>query len=110
MYKVFVMILVLVLITSSVNHVYAVQLDAVIVKNSKEFTPSFQFTRIITIIHDSESALVELIQDDNIFFEIDEENTTIIISQINSELQEKSFANVTDISGTYSATISVQEK
>ena len=110
MYKVFVMILVLVLTTSSVNHVYAAQLDAIITKDSQEFTPSFQFTRIITITHDGESALEELIQDDKVFFEIDEENAASIISQINSELQKKSFAKMTDISGTYSAIVSVQEK
>ncbi|MCV0431236.1 hypothetical protein [Nitrosopumilus sp.] len=109
MYKMFVMILVLVMVSSSVNHVYAAQLDAAIAKDSQEFTPTYQFTRIITINHDGDSELEQLIENDKIFFDINKDNTAIV-SQINSEIRQKSFAKVTDVTGTYSAIISVQEK
>ena len=111
MYKVFVVLLVLVLTMSSVNHVYAAQLDAVIAKDSNEFIPTYQFTRIITINHDGDSELQRMIGDGiKVSFDIDKTNADSIISQINSELQKKSFAKVTDISGKYSAIISVREK
>ena len=101
----------LVLSASSVNHVYAAQLDAAIAKDSLEFTPTYQFTRIITINHDGDAELQRLLGDGiKVSFDIDKTNAGSIISQINSELEKKSFAKVTDISGKYSALVSVQEK
>lgn len=111
MNRVIVAILVLLITTSSTHYVYAAQLDAAIAKDSKEFIPKFQFTRIVSITHDGDSELQRLIGDDvEILFDIDKINAPSLISQINSELRDKSFAKITDVSGTYSAIVSVREK
>ena len=105
------LLLVLVFAVSSVHHVSAAQLDAAIAKDSDEFVPTYQFTRIITINHDGDAELQRLLTDDiKVSFDIDKTNADSIMSQINAELQKKSFARVTDISGKYSAIVSVQEK
>ncbi|MEX0862323.1 hypothetical protein [Nitrosopumilus sp.] len=97
--------------TSSIHTVYAAQLDATIAKDSQEFVPSFQFMRVVTINHDGDSELYRLMGNNvKISFDIDKTNAPSLISQINSDLKEKSFAKITDISGTYSAIVSVQEK
>ena len=106
----FVVSLILLISTSSIHAVYAAQLDAAIAKDSQEFVPSYQFTRVVTINHDGDSELQRLIGNNKISFDIDKTNAPTLISQINSELKEKSFAKITDISGTYSAIVSVQEK
>lgn len=111
MNTVIVAVLVLLITTSSTHYVYAAQLDAAIAKDSQEFIPKFQFTRIVTITHDGDSELQRLIGDDvEILFDIDKTNAASLISQINSELRDKSFAKIIDVSGTYSAIVSVREK
>lgn len=111
MNRVIVTVLVLLITASSIHYVDAAQLDAAIAKDSKEFIPTFQFTRIVTITHDGDSELQRLIGDDvEILFDIDKTNASSLISQINSELHDKSFAKITDVSGTYSAIVSVREK
>ncbi|MGY5146706.1 MAG: hypothetical protein ACW9W4_01725 [Candidatus Nitrosopumilus sp. bin_7KS] len=111
MYKVFVVFLMLMLSASSINHVYAAQLDAAIAKDSDEFIPTYQFTRIITITYDGDAELQRLMGNGiKVSFDLDKTNSNSIISQINAELEKKSFAKVTDISGKYSALVSVQEK
>ena len=109
MYGIFSVMFIL-LVFSTAHFAYGAQLDAVIPKNSEEIEPTFQFTRIITLSHDGNSKLQQLSKDGKISFEIDAENASLLISEINSKLEEKSFATVTDISGTYSAIITSQEK
>ena len=109
MQRIFSVMLIL-LMFSSIHLAYGAQLDAVIVKDSKEIEPSFQFTRIITISHDGDSELQQLVKDGKISFDIDSENSPSLISEINSILEEKSFAKVTDVTGSYSAIVSSQEK
>lgn len=91
---------------------YAVQLDVSIPMDSKEFIPSFDFVRIISIQYEKDSRLAELVGNTQkaISFEIDSENNSTLIEMINSELQKKSFVRVTDINGKYSATITPQEQ
>jgi hypothetical protein len=98
------------LLFASAHIAHGAQLDVSIAKDSEEIEPTFQFTRIITISHDGNSELQHLVQDEKISFEIDAKNTPALISQINSELKEKSFAKVADVTGTYSAIVSSQEK
>lgn len=91
---------------------YAVQLDAVITKDSEEFVPTFQFTRVMTIKYAEDSKLAELVGDvqQKILFNIDSQNAGILVDLINSELEQKSFVKVTDLSGEYSAIITPNEK
>ncbi|MCJ8306574.1 MAG: hypothetical protein HRU07_05930 [Nitrosopumilus sp.] len=100
-------LLVLLIVISSVSSTYAAQLDVSIPKNSEEFMPTYQFTRIVTIQYDVDSKLAELVGDSQqkISFDINSGNAAILIDLINSELQEKSFVKVTGISGKYSAII-----
>ena len=103
----YIVILAVLVIISSMYPVYAVQLDAVIPKNSNEFEPTFQFTRIITIQYDKDSTLAETIGDiqQKISIEFNSENNNILIDLINSQLQDKSFVKLNDISGEYTAII-----
>ena len=108
----YIVVLVALIVTSSIIPVYAAQLDAVITKNSQEFVPSFQFTRIVTIQYNENSKLAELVGNSQhkVSFDINSKNGGILIDLINSQLQEKSFVKVTDISGHYSAIISPKTK
>ena len=98
------------LMIPAVHLAYGAQLDAVIAKDSEEFVPTFQFTRIVSISHDENSELQHLVQDGKISFEIDAENAPTLISDINSQLKGRSFAKVTNVAGTYSAIVSSQER
>ena len=91
--------------------VHAVQLDAAIPKDSEEFIPSFQFTRIISIQYDEDSRLAELVGDKkyNVRIDLDSENSAVLIDLINAELEKKSFVRVSGIDGVYSAIIIPQE-
>ena len=92
---------------------HAAQLDAVIPKSSNEFVPKFQFTRIITIQYDDvDSKLAELMgeTEQKISFDLNSKNSKNIIDLINTELKEKSFVKVTEISGEYTAIISPNTK
>ena len=86
---------------------HAVQLDAAISKNSEEFIPTFQFTRIISIQYQENSELAKLIGDKQheIIFDINSENASILIDKLNLELEKKSLVNVSSITGKYSTVI-----
>ncbi len=56
----YVAILVVLVVTTSMYPAYAAQLDAVIAKDTEEFVPTFQFTRVVTIQYDKDSKLAEL--------------------------------------------------
>jgi len=105
-------IVVMLVLVSFVVPAHAVQLDAVIPKGSEEFSPVFTFTRIVSIQYSEDSRLAELFGDtqQKISFDIDGENASILIEKINSQLKEKSFVTVSDVSGEYSVTITPHEK
>ena len=111
MNKKYLTIMVMLSLVSFVVPSHAVQLDAVISKNSEEFSPIFTFTRIISIQYSEDSKLAELFGDaqQRISFDINEDNASILIEKINSELQEKSFVTVSDVTGKYSAIINPQK-
>ena len=90
---------------------HAVQLDAAIPKGSEEFSPIFTFTRIVSIQYSEDSRLAELFGDkqQKISFDLDSENAAVLIDKINSQLQEKSFVTISDLSGKYSAIITPHE-
>ena len=64
-------VMLILLMFSTVHLAYGAQLDAAVAKDSKEIEPSFQFTRIITISHDGDSELQQLVKDGKIYFDID---------------------------------------
>ena len=90
----------------------AVQLDATISKNSKEFVPTYTFTRIVSFQYSENSKLAELFAESQqkIIFDINSQNGKVLIEQINSKLEAKSFVKVTDISGEYSVVITPQKE
>jgi len=108
----YVTVLVLLVIASSMYPAYAAQLDVAIAKNSKDIEPTFQFTRILTIQYDKDSTLAKLVGDvqKKISFDINSENANILVDLINSQLEEKSFVKINDISGKYTATITPREE
>ena len=99
-------------VVSFVIPAHAVQLDAVIPKGSEEFSPVFTFTRIVSIQYSEDSRLDELFGDtqQKISFDIDGENAAVLIEKINSQLKEKSFVTVSDVSGEYYVVISPHKK
>lgn len=99
-------------LVSFVVPAHAVQLDVAIPKGSEEFSPVYTFTRIISIQYSEDSRLAELFGDvqQKILFDLDSENAAVLIEKINSQLAEKSFVIVDDVSGEYSATITPQVK
>ena len=105
-------IVLMLVLVSFVVPVHAVQLDAVIPKGSEEFSPVFTFTRIVSIQYSEDSRLAELFEDaqQKILFDIDGENAAVLIEKINSQLKEKSFVTVSDVTGEYSVTIIPHEK
>ena len=104
-------IVLMLVLVSFVVPVHAAQLDAVILKGSEEFSPVFTFTRIVSIQYSEDSRLAELFGDTQkkILFDIDGENASMLVEIINSQLQEKSFVTVSEVSGKYSAIITPQE-
>jgi len=108
----YVSVTLMLVLVSFVVPAHAVQLDAVIPKGSEEFSPIFTFTRIVSIQYSEDSKLAELFGDSQqkISFDLDGENAISLIDKINTQLQEKSFATVSDVKGEYSVTIIPQEK
>ena len=99
------------MLVSLVVPAHAVQLDAVIPRGSEEFSPVYTFTRIVSIQYGEDSKLAELFSEpQKISFDLTRENSQILMDKINSQLNEKSFVTVTDVSGEYSAIITPQEK
>ncbi len=108
----YVTITIMLVLVSFIVPAHAVQLDGVIPKNSEEFSPIFTFTRIISIQYSEDSKLAELFgkTQQEMSFDINSENAAVLIQKINSQLQEKSFVTVSEISGEYSVTITPQKK
>ncbi len=104
-------VVVMLVLVSFVIPAHAVQLDAVIPKGSDEFSPVFTFTRIVSIQYSEDSKLAELFGDaqQKISLDLDSKNAAVLIQEINSQLQEKSFVTVSDVTGKYSATITPHE-
>ena len=101
----------MIVLVSLVGPAHAVQLDAVIPRGSEEFSPVYTFTRIVSIQYGEDSKLAELFSEpQKISFDLSGENSQILIDEINSQLDEKSFVTVTDVSGKYSVIITPQEK
>lgn len=109
--KYFGIILIMILV-SFVIPAHAVQLDTVIPKGSEEFLPVFTFTRIVSIQYSEDSRLAELFGDaqQKISFDMDGENAAVLIEKINTQLKERSFATVSDVTGKYSVVISPYEE
>ena len=110
MHRIFFSVMLVLLMFPAFHLAYGAQLDAVIARDSEEFVPTFQFTRIITISHDGNSELQQLVKDGKVSFDIDSDNAPTLISEINSELEKRSLAKITGVSGTYLATVSSQER